>query len=240
MQPEVTLGINEAAPARDRLLLAAAQLMEGGDRSFSTRAICDLAGVTAPTLYHHFGSKQGLVDAVIHHGFTQYVSPAGSPELSDDPVRDLRDGWDRHVDFGLQHPNFYALLYGDVVPGRPCAITGPATDMLVRLLDEAARRGLLRVPPAEAAGQILAANVGVTLSLITQPEDGWDLRLSERVREAILGGILIAPQHRVTGGGDSSRTTAAIALLAALDRDPAGLTPGELTLMRELLTRLGS
>ena len=49
--------------ARDRLLLAAAELLEAGS-AVSTRAVCDRAGVQAPTLYHHFGSKQGLIDAV--------------------------------------------------------------------------------------------------------------------------------------------------------------------------------
>jgi AcrR family transcriptional regulator len=217
--------------ARDRLLSAAAQLLETGDRSFSTRAVCDLAGVKAPTLYHHFGNKQGLIDAVLQHGFTQYV---GSPTMSADPVQDIRDGWDKHVEFGLAHPAFYALLYGDVQPGRPCAVTSPATDMLLELLDEAARQGRLRVPPAEAAAQILAANVGVTLSLISQPEDRG---LSDRVREAALAAVLVAPKESRTG---SPRATAAIALTAALDQDPNGLTPGELTLLRELLARLGA
>ena len=64
----------------DRLLLAAAELLhEAGDGTASTRAICARAGVQAPTLYHHFGSKQGLIDAVIQHGFNQYVDPARSP-----------------------------------------------------------------------------------------------------------------------------------------------------------------
>jgi len=50
----------------DRLLLAAGQLLhEAKGGNVSTRAICDRAGVQAPTLYHHFGSKQGLLDAVV-------------------------------------------------------------------------------------------------------------------------------------------------------------------------------
>src|ERR1700754_1570583 len=110
--------MQDDAPARDRLLLAAAELLEeSGDRPASTRAICERAGVTAPTLYHHFGSKQGLLDAVLNHGFTQYVAA----EESADPLRDLRDGWDSHVGYGLAQPAFYALLYGRVRPGRPCA-----------------------------------------------------------------------------------------------------------------------
>ena len=103
-----------SANTRDRLLLAAAELLhESGGRTASTRAICERAGVQAPTLYHHFGSKQGLIDAVIQHGFNQYVT-AGPEGETIDPIDSLRHGWDRHVQFGLEHPNFYALLYGNV------------------------------------------------------------------------------------------------------------------------------
>jgi len=53
---------------RDRLLLAAGQLLhESEDGRVSTRAICMRAGVQAPTLYHHFGSKGGLVHEVLQH-----------------------------------------------------------------------------------------------------------------------------------------------------------------------------
>src|SRR6266480_4149682 len=61
----------------------------------------------------------------------------------------VRDGWDRHVQFGLDHPAFYVLLYGRIEPGRPCAITGPAHTMLCELLTAAAQHGLLRVPAAQ-------------------------------------------------------------------------------------------
>src|SRR5438876_5142912 len=157
---------------RDRLLLAAAELMhESGEPTVSTRAICERAGVQAPTLYHHFGSKQGLIDAVIQHGFNQYVDPAGSAGETVDPIDSIRHGWDRHVQFGLEHPSFYALLYGNVERGRACAITSPALSRLTDLLQAAARKGQLRVPPSAAAAHLLAANLGITLSLIAQPED---------------------------------------------------------------------
>lgn len=238
------LSTDKPSATRDRLLLAAAQVLaESGDRTASTRAICALAGVQAPTLYHHFGSKQGLIDAVIYHGFTQYVRDAESADPSDDPIASLRAGWDRHVRFGLEHPSFYALLYGQIEPGKPCAITGPARGMLVELLTLAARAGQLRVPPADAAAQILAANVGVTLALIAQPEGETDLGLSTRVREAMLAAILARPD--APGGAGStvpapSRATAAIALAATLGEDDSGLSPGEATLLRELLARLSA
>jgi AcrR family transcriptional regulator len=227
--------MKEEVTARDRLLLAAAELLDGsGGRDVSTRAVCDRAGVTAPTLYHHFGSKQGLVDAVVSYGLTQYAAGAGE---SGDPVADLRAGWDAHVRYGLDHPSFYVLLHGRIRPGVPCGVTGPALATLSRLLEAAAARGLLRVPVADAAAQILAANVGVTLSLIGRPAGERDLGLSVRAREAALQGVLL------TGDAvpaDVSRAGAAVTLRAALAADRTGLTAGEAALLGELLDRLAA
>ncbi|WP_246292286.1 TetR/AcrR family transcriptional regulator [Lentzea indica] len=213
--------------ARDRLLLAAAEMLEDGG-TVSTRAVCERAGVQAPTLYHHFGSKQGLIDAVLNHGFTQYVAV----ESSGDPLGDLRVGWDRHVRFGLEHPSFYGLLYGRAEPGKPCAVTAPAHAALRDRLTEAARNGLLNVPADDAAEQVLAANVGVTLTLIAQPEP--DLGLSARVREAALAGVLRSHDAETP----ATRASAALTLRALVDEDPADLTPGERALLGELLDRL--
>lgn len=236
--------MKRAGDARDRLLLAAAQLLEeSGDRTVSTRAVCERAGVQAPTLYHHFGNKQGLIDAVLNHGFTQFVAPAHAPGVSDDPLDDVRAGWDRHVEFGLTNPTFYALLYGRVEPGTPCSITAPALAMLVELLDAAARAGVLAVPPRDAAAQLLAANVGVTLALITQPDGQVDHSLSDRVREAAITGVVTHPSGRRPPGSTRptpTRASAAVALRTLVEDDPDGLSPGESALLQELLDRLST
>ncbi|MFF4594660.1 TetR/AcrR family transcriptional regulator [Amycolatopsis sp. NPDC001319] len=223
--------------AKDRLLLAAAQLLDaaaGGP--VSTRAICERAGVQAPTLYHHFGSKQGLLDAVVNFGFTQYVESTDKNRADADPVEQIREGWDRHVDYGLAHPAFYLLLYGQIEPGVPCTLTSSAEAMLLELLTRAARQGRLRVAPAEAAQQIAAANSGVTLSLIAQPEDARDLEMSHQVREALLARLITdAPAD-----AGSSVGVLAVALSTALDEQSDQLTPVEQTMLREWLGRLAS
>jgi AcrR family transcriptional regulator len=237
----VTSSLPATSSARDRLLLATANLLvESGNRTASTRAICELAGVQAPTLYHYFGSKQGLIDAVINHGFTQYVTPGHEANVTDDPLVDLRAGWDRHVQFGLEHPTFYALLYGAVIPGQPCAIAAPAKAMLLELLDRAARHGLLRVSPSVAAAEIFAANVGVTLQLITQPDTERDIELSARVREAILASLVTESIATDTDATNPSPAREAIALAAMLDQTTANLSTGELAILRELLDRISA
>lgn len=224
---------SDATSTRDRLLLAAGQLLhEAQGGPVSTRAICERAGVQAPTLYHHFGSKQGLLDAVVNYGFTQYVQ---APAAGGDPVDRIRAGWDRHVEYGLENPQFYVLLYGQIEPGVPCNLTSSAEAMLLELFTPLARDGRLRVDAAEAARQFAAANSGVTLSLIAQPADARDLAMSTQVREAVLTGLLAEPPAEGSSVGALS-----VALSTALEDDVDQLTTTERHLLREWLHRLSN
>ena len=227
--------------ARDRLLSAAADLLdEAQGGPVSTRAICERAGVQAPTLYHHFNSKQGLLDAVITHGFKEFLSQrAASP--SDDPIEDIRHGWDLHVRYGLENPGIYARIYGRAVPGQPCGVVAEVEQMILQALQPAARQGRLRVPPEQAARQILAASTGVILTLISQPPDTLDLSLSTGVRDAVLDRISKAPgRRRQTSPDAAPLVPAAIALRAALRDDTGPLTDTETALLDDWLTRLSA
>jgi len=226
--------------ARDRLLLAAAQLMDAAQGAeVSTRAICERAGVQAPTLYHHFGSKQGLQDAVITHGFKQFLAEraASADGATTDPIGDIRDAWDLHVRYGLENPSFYTLTYGRAVPGQPCGVVAEVEAMILEALQPVARARRLRVAPERAAREILAASTGVVLTLIAQPPEHVDLSLSDDVRDAILERITTTPRRAVKDDG-APLASAAIALDAALADDPAPLSDGEATLLREWLRRL--
>jgi AcrR family transcriptional regulator len=228
--------------ARDRLLLAAAQLMDAAQGAeVSTRAICERARVQAPTLYHHFGSKQGLQDAVITHGFKQFLADraASADGATADPIGDIRDAWDLHVRYGLENPSFYTLIYGRAVPGQPCGVVAEGEAMILEALQPVARARRLRVAPERAAREILAASTGVVLTLIAQPPERVDFSLSDDVRDAILERITTTPRRAVKDGG-APLASAAIALSAALADDPGPLSDGEATLLREWLRRLSA
>ncbi|MDG6107279.1 hypothetical protein [Dactylosporangium aurantiacum] len=113
-----------------------------------------------------------------------------------------------------------------------CGLGAPAHAALRERFTGAAAQGLLKVPAADAAEQVLAANVGITLTLISQPEP--DFGLSERVREAALAGVL----HTPSADAPTTRANAALTLRALVDNDPGDLTPGEHALLGELLDRL--
>jgi AcrR family transcriptional regulator len=215
----------ETSP-RDRLLLAAAELLEAAQGAeVTTRAITERAGVQAPTLYHHFGSKRGLEDAVATHGFKQFLAERENAGGSSDPIDDIREGWDLHVRYGLENPSFYGLVYGRAIPGKPCGVVAEVEAMILRTLEPAARAGRLRVAPEQAAREILAASTGVVLTLITQPGD--DLSLSDEVRDAVLASVVTA---------DGPVAEAAAALDAVLGQSE--LSDAETALMREWLARL--
>lgn len=181
------------------------------------RAICEQAGVRMPTLYHHFGSKAGLLEAVVDEGFARYLALKADAEPTGDPIEDVRAGWDQHVRFGVQNPGFYALMYGQVTPGTRPEPQQRATRMLIHLLRGADHQGRLAVPVEQAAAHVLSANVGVTLHLITasEPVPG----LSEAVREATLAAI-VAPSSTVPAAQTADPLDAA--MLVAQLREVSG------------------
>ena len=211
--------------ARDRLLTAAAELLDAAQGAeVSTRAITERAGVQAPTLYHHFGSKRGARGCGRHPRLQALSGRARGGGQRSDPIDDIREGWDLHVRYGLENPSFYGLIYGRAVPGKPCGVVAEVEAMILRALEPAARAGRLRVPAERAAREILAASTGVVLTLITSGEDE---SLSREVREAVLGRIVTAP---------GPLAEAAEALDAALGQSE--LSEAETALMREWLARL--
>ena len=45
--------------------------MKGYDAT-AVREICEAAGITKPTLYHFFGSKDGVLEALVQSGFGRF------------------------------------------------------------------------------------------------------------------------------------------------------------------------
>ncbi|MHA6627681.1 TetR/AcrR family transcriptional regulator [Pseudonocardia sichuanensis] len=224
----------EAGP-RERIVAAALDLLaDGGEDAVSTRAVSAAAGVQPPTIYRFFGDKQGLLDAVAARGLQDYLVTKSAVPLSDDPVADLRRGWDLHVELGLARPALYRLMYG-----RPRADAGAsaaaraAADILAGHIRRIAESGRLRVPEALAADLVHAAGSGTTLALIATPEDRRDPALPVAAREAVIAAITT---DRPLGQG-SGPVTAAVTLRAALPHVDE-LSAGEKGLLAEWLDRI--
>ena len=175
----------------ERIIHAALALLEeGGRRAVTTRAVSEAAGVQAPAIYRGFGDMEGLLAAAATLRFTDYlVSKRNRPRV-EDPVDDLRQGWNLHVEFGLAHPAVYSLMYGDSVRG--VAAVAEADAILRGLVQRVAEAGRLRVSVELAAQVVHAAGMGVTLALIETPPSERQPALSETTREAVLRAVELA------------------------------------------------
>jgi AcrR family transcriptional regulator len=178
--------------ARRALIDAAAEVIaRRGVEAASTREIYALAGVKAPTLYHHFGDKQGLLDAVVADAFERYLTQKRALPAARNPAAVIRQGWDTHVAFAQANPSLYRLMWPQAPAGLP-----PAAAESARMLQDGfarlARRGQLRpgVSPSHAARVLSAALSGVTAAITRDPEDPGNERLSATVRDAVIDALV--------------------------------------------------
>jgi AcrR family transcriptional regulator len=220
---------------RERIIEAAATLLsEGGRDAVSTRAVCAAADVQAPAIYRLFGDMQGLLDATGSFGLTSYLAEKSAIKETDDPVQDLRAGWDLHVGFGLAQPWFYTLIFGEARPGHEPTAAKQAAAVLAHRVKRIAQAGRLRVDEERAAQLIHSTGKGVTLTLISALPESKDLRLSTMARESVLATITNDADTAVASAG---LRNAAVSLEASID-EASVLTAAERTLLAEWLRRI--
>lgn len=224
-----------APDTRQRIVEAAARLLaEGGREAVSTRAVSAVAGVQAPTIYRIFGDKRGLLDAVASHGLAEYLQSKLNRRRHPDPVEDLRQGWDRHIEFGLTNPAFYTLIYGEPRPDRSAALK-ESEGLLAEIITRIAEAGRLRLSEERAAGLVHSVGMGVTFTLIGMPPERRDLTLSEIARESVI--TAITTDEPAAPRSHDGAVTSAVALRAALPHLEV-LSAAERGLLREWLDRV--
>ncbi|XKK61419.1 TetR/AcrR family transcriptional regulator [Streptomyces sp. ARC32] len=222
---------------RSSVIEAAAELLArspSGD--VSTRAVSEAAGVQQPVLYRLFGDKNGLLKATVDYVWDQYLGSKRAVEESDDPLQDLRSGWDSHTAFALAHPNAYKLMFSSA-PGSEPEAAEEAMSLLRAVLGRLAKQGRLRVALDVAARMVMTANTGVALALITRPTLYPDADLSVAVRDAIHRAILLDPAAD-TAAHDARRAAATTLLSSVDDLTPQPFTSAEAALLGQWLGQI--
>jgi AcrR family transcriptional regulator len=190
-----------ADSTRARILAAAEKILaRGGEDALSIRELCDRVGVTAPTVYHHFGDKDGLVAEVVEACFAEFDRALAAGPTPSDPVQALAWGFERYVAYGVAHPAHYRLLFDRRHKPTPSALASYARlENGIRAIEAAGR---LTVPVEEAAPAAWGALHGVTM-LVIAGFISADAPAVRHVRDALIAQLTTpAPRARAaTRGG---------------------------------------
>lgn len=147
---------------RRAILDAAAELLASvGEDGLSIREVCSRAGVTAPTIYHHFGDKAALIDRIVDDRFADFDRTFARRAVPTDPVEALRWSFGRYVEFGVRYPAHYRVMFegGRIRPTRGSLASYDALRRRVAAIDAAGR---LRAPVDDATAAFWASVHGVT------------------------------------------------------------------------------
>jgi AcrR family transcriptional regulator len=117
--------VREVTPAvRARIVRAARLLLEerGGEEALTLRAVARGAGVSAPSVYHHFPSLRAVLEAVIDEAYGEYAAATyGAAAGVEDPLERLRIGGLGCLRFAREQPATYRLLFSR---HRPSELSG--------------------------------------------------------------------------------------------------------------------
>jgi len=183
----------QRSEARSAILAAAeALLLEKGGPEFSMRSLGRRCGYSAPTVYHYFGDKDGLIDALLEARMSRLADRLDGVPRGRDPGAELRDLFVAFVEFGAVNPSFSRLMQS--VSSKGESHSAPAMERVrerVRVpLQELVESGRLGDLDAEAAGQMLWALLhGLMWLPVLEPEVPWVSDLPGRAFSSLLRGM---------------------------------------------------
>lgn len=158
---------------RERILSCACELyLHAGLDGFSMRKLARALGVTAPALYRHYESKERVLLDVVGEGYRtmiHYLHRALQGRTPEDRFRLAGQGF---LDFALEHPRYYEVLFMGVellaveavraeVREQGCAVGQFWNDRVREAIDA----GLLVEGDPEAIGMTLWGHSHGLLSL---------------------------------------------------------------------------
>jgi AcrR family transcriptional regulator len=156
------------ATPRDRLLAAAVDhVLAHGLSDLSLRELAAAIGTSHRMLLYHFGSKEGLIVAIIRTVEQQQRDAFMAIDPTATPADAVREMWRRFTEPGLgPHERLFFEIYGQALQGRPGAV-----DMLDGVIED-------WVAPAAAYARARGAD----------PESA---RVDARLSVAVIRGLLL-------------------------------------------------
>lgn len=192
---------NRADARRTILDASESLLLEVGHDGFSIRRLVERCGYSAPTIYHYFGDKNGLVDALLEERLLAELieSQRAVPHFAD-PLEEAQARSEAFARWGMERPSQYELL---TLPRGEDANPLPSGEEALALMQSPYQRlveaGRLDSGDIDALGQAVWACLHGLISLRAIRRDvEWQPDLIARSVDAVLRGWL----DRNTSAGD--------------------------------------
>lgn len=168
------------------------------------------------------------------HGFAAFLATKHVDPDPQDPIEDLRAGWDVAIEFGLADPALFTLMYTEPTRTNSAAFKA-GMEILMGRIRRLAAGGWLRVDEELAAQVIHATARGAVLTWLSLPQDRRDPALLTTLRESMVAAVT----NQQPAVQDPGPAGAARALRAALP-GRTNLSNAEQHLLREWLNRLAT
>jgi AcrR family transcriptional regulator len=195
----------ERQETRERIIDAARELFATrGVEATTMRAIADRIEYTPTAIYHHFRDKDELILEICHRDFRALAQQFVRIGRIDDPVERLLRIGGAYVDFAVEFPNHYRIMFMTALPvhdheaqekGNP---EEDAYAFLVQTVTEAMESGRFRpelTDVHQVAQMVWGAIHGIVSLQLAKCNDAWiewrDVKqTAELLNAAMLRGIL--------------------------------------------------
>jgi len=170
----------------------------GGD--FSIRGLADKCGYSAPTVYYHFGDKDGLMSALLEDGMQTLAAELAHSCAAPDPLDRLRSMLIAFIHYSTENPIFSALWWN--VSRQPGNEMPPSFEQVRERLDttvtDLVASGRLRDHDKTRAEQTLWVLLHGLVGLQNaEPDHPWAPGLAESAIDNLLRGMTVDPAAEI-------------------------------------------
>jgi AcrR family transcriptional regulator len=190
----------ENGDLRRRILdTARHQLVQEGYQDLSMRKIASAIGYSATSIYLYFDSKDALLHALIHEGmmWLRDKLQETAAQHSDAPVQRMRALCRCFVEFGLDNPEYYEIMFQlrpermERYPPEKYRQARENLDFFAQAVKEGVEDGIFEVDDIQVSVSTVWASLHGTISLLlagrVDVQIDSDTFIDTTIRQAIRG-----------------------------------------------------
>ena len=176
---------------KEKILRTTAKIIsKNGLKAASIRAVCEQAGVTAPTVYHYFDNRRGLLEAVTLLAFDKNASNKKAFDQFDDPIKNMNALWDEYINFAISEPDLYSIVIASIAQGVIPQCGKDCFNRTLKVFKLAEEKNLLKETANDAAFIYQGASQGVATLILSKITLDFAHKISQKTKVMVLKGLL--------------------------------------------------